>query len=280
MSVPSRHIPKMFIADIIPSTEIFSIEIISEPDWGKTHTASTFPAALMLDTEKKADIVLRKFPNAGHVWKKVKSWSDLKDGVDWACSQPNIKTVIIDNDDDIQDLAVEEWSNQHGGKKPIAFDAHGGVITVLYAQVYKMIDDLKAQIEDAGKYLVCTCRLKDEFVGNVNTGRRIRDGYKKFPWSLKMAVWLKNGIYNRKTQQLFYKDYKFGEVVKNNYWGVDMKHVPPVTFQKPYLFDISYEGICSEMLKPWGGEAGVSLAEKDDQIVKEAGEWLKAKGLI
>lgn len=283
MSTPQRiatKIIKPFVADALPSSKIFSIEIIGEPDFGKTHFGATFPKALFLDTEKKADIVLEKFPNVGHLWKKVSSWDDFRDAVDWVCTQPDIKTVIIDNDDDIQDLAIEKWSSEHGGKKPIAFDAHGGVITVLYAQVYKLIDDLKTDIENAGKYLVCTCRLKDEYIANINTGRRIRDGYKKFPWSLKMAVWIKNGIFDRKTGQVMFKQYKFGEVVKNNYWGIDMKKTPPVTFQKPYVFDISYEGICEEMLKPWGGNEGISLAQANEQILKEAGDWLKAKGLI
>ena len=290
MSSPSPRIsttPKVvkpFIADVLSnialSSRPFSIEIIGEPDVGKSHFADSFPKALHLDTEKKADITIEKFPQAGHIWKKVSKWDDIEDAVNWAVTQPDIKSVIIDNDDDIQDLAVEKWSDEHGGKRPIAFDAHGGVITVLYAQIYKMIDDVKTAIENSGKYLVCTCRLKDEFIANINTGRRVRDGYKKFPWSLKMALWIKNGIPDKKSGQVMFKQYKFGEVVKNNFFGIDMKKTPPVTYKKPYVFDVSYEGICEEMLKPWGGTDGVPLSEENERILKEAGEWLKVKGLI
>jgi len=263
-----------FIPDTVPQEQVFSIEVIGEPDQGKTHFSATFPKALFLDTEHKADIVLRKMPEKGHVWKRVTSWQDIELGVEWALQQPDIRTIVIDSGGDIRDLALEEWKRRTGKKSPVAY-IDGQAVPVLWAQVYEIIDNVVRKIQLARKYLVVTCRTKDEYIAHVPTGRKIRDGYKKFPWIVRMAIWIQNGITDPKSGKVHFKFYKFGKVIKNNFWGVDVKK--GVTYQKPYLFDISYEGICNEMLKPWGP---VKLSEVTETIIKEAEEWLKEKGLL
>uniref|UniRef100_A0A6M3J9X9 Putative ATPase domain containing protein n=1 Tax=viral metagenome TaxID=1070528 RepID=A0A6M3J9X9_9ZZZZ len=267
---------KVFMPDALPTEKVFGIEVVGEPDEGKTHVAATFPKALFLDTEHKANIVLEKFKDKGHFWKKVDVWEEIREGVDWALTQPSIKTIVIDSGADIQELAVSHWSKGHGGKKPIVMIGEG-VSTILYAQVYELIDTLVTDVLDSGRYLVVTCRLKDEYVSNTNTGRRIRQGYKKFPWSLTLGVRFVDGIYDPRTGKSYFKHFRFGEVIKNNYWGIDVKK--GVTCMKPYIFDISFEGFNEEMVKPWHGVNGVPLKNRWDMILQEAGDYLKAMGL-
>jgi len=242
---------------------------------GKTHFSATFPKALFLDTEHKAHIVLRKMPEKAHLWKRVYSWKDIREGVDWALTQSDVQTIVIDSGGDLRDLALEEWRKRTGKEQPIAY-VDGKAVPLLWSQVYALVDGLTRDIQKAGKYFVVTCRLKDEYLANVPTGRRIRDGYKKYPWSLSMCIWIQNGITDPKTGKVFFDFYKFGKVIKNNFWGVDVR--TGLNYQKPYLFDVSFEGICNELLKPWGN--GVKVGQETQQILKEAEAWLREKSLL
>jgi len=132
----------VFVPDKIPQKQVFSIEVIGEPDQGKTHFSATFPKALFLDTEAKADIVLRKMPEKGHVWKRVMTWQDIEAGVEWALQQPDIKTIVIDSGGDIRDLALDEWRRRTGKSSPVAY-IDGQAVPVLWAQVYEIIDSTR-----------------------------------------------------------------------------------------------------------------------------------------
>jgi len=279
--------PTQFIADKLPERIPFSIEIQGEPDMGKTHLAATFcldersRKVLFLDTEEKAWIVLKKFPKDSFYWKRVKSFADIRNGIMWACENPEINTIVIDSGADLRDLAVQEWSREHGGKKPIVIDQSGAVSTVLYAQVYEKIDSLVNLVKSSNKYLVVTARMKDEWVNNIQTGRRVRDGYKKFPWDLSIAIRIVYGIEEvvrtersaKVVRKVHFPDFKFGKVLKNNFHGIDQKKM--LNYQKPYLFDLSFNGICEELLKPWGD--GVPIGKELETILKEAEEWLKSR---
>ena len=60
----------------MPSTSV----VIAEAGLGKTHIGLTFPGpVVVLDTEFRADEVLRKFRNVEKYWKKVESWSDIRE---------------------------------------------------------------------------------------------------------------------------------------------------------------------------------------------------------
>lgn len=277
MSTARKIESKAFTPDSLPdpSTRPFSMEIEGEPDLGKTHFCSTFPKALILDSELKADIVLKKAPEKGHVWKKVSSWLDLRGGVDWALGQPDIKTVAIDSGADIREFALEEWRRRTGKTEPVAY-IDGVAVPLLWAQVYDLIDTLTGDVQRAGKYFVVTARMEDEYVANVKTGRRVRDSYKKFPWNLSIIVLIQKGILDQKTGKLHYDFYKFGRVVKNNFHGLDIR--TGLNYQKPILFDISFEGVCEELLKPWN--QGIRVGKETETILKEAETWLKSKNLL
>jgi len=267
-----------FSPDPMPEEIPISVDIAGEKDMGKTHFAATFPPkCLFLDNELKAPIVLRKFKARGieHIWKKVKSFRDIREGVYWAIdSGDEIKTVVFDSGALLQKLAVIEWSEEHGGKKPIVIDKITGTVsTYLYAQVYEKIDSLITLLKDNGKNIVVTSRMKDEWIMDKPTGRRVRDGFKHFPWDLQIGLIIRKGIKDWNSTKVYFPEIKFAEVTKNNYWGVDLKR--GITQQKPVLFDISYEGVVNELVKPWHGEEGVPLGKEMETLIAEAEEWVK-----
>ena len=209
----------------------------------------------------RAWIVLQKFDPTP--WKRVIYFDYIRQGIEWGISNPDIKTIVIDSAAELSDLAEAEWLKETGKDRVYPM--------VLWGQIYDKIDPLIQRVVDAKKYLVTTSRLKDEYIGDTKTGRRVRDTYKKLPWNLSMAVELTYGIRD-KQGRMHYDDHKFGKVIKNNFFGVDIR--TGTTTQKPYLFDISYEGVCNEMLKPWNGKEGVKTNDAMAKIIEEAKAWI------
>jgi len=259
--------PTFFSWDTLPKIPVFSIEISGEYEYGKTHMSATWPAPALADTELKAWNVLQKLGTKGW-WKQVKKFDDFRQVVNQAIRDPKIKTVVIDSGSDLRELAEKEWSEEHGGKKPIYIKPTGQVVPVLYGEVYQKIDLEVKKILEAGKYFVATSRLKDEYIDDVATGRRIRDGYKKFPWNLSICIELVKGIRDEKGK-VHFANRILGKVHKNNFWGIDPKTWR--NFSKPYLFDCSFDGVCRELLKPWG--KGIPVGQETKQILKEAAEY-------
>jgi len=266
-----RGIPVSF--DSLPSQKFFSLEVAGEPDYGKTTLGADFPLDIVfLDTENKAYIAIDKLPEdqKGHVhWKKVQTFDDIRAGIEFALEKPEVRTVVIDSGSDLRDMAVEEWSTEHKGRRPIVIDQlTGHVSTILYSQVYDKIDSLIRQLHDKGKYLVVTSRLKDEYLEDERTGKRIPDSYKKLPWSVMIRIEIVRGILDQNGKMQFL-DRFFGLVHKNNFQGVNKRTMQ--TYAKPILFDLTFEGICNELLPPWGP---VKVGKEREQIIKEAGEWI------
>jgi hypothetical protein len=251
-----------FVLDEIPQAWQITAEICGEPDSGKTHFARTFPKPLFLDTEAKAWIVLQKFNDTP--LKVVEKFNDIRSGVHWALDNPDIQTIVIDSGSDLRDLAQAEWLAEQGKDRVYPL--------VLWGEVYEKVDTLTTEIKKSQKHFVTTARMKDEFVGDQRTGRRIRDSYKKFPWDLSIGLEVVNGIRDTRSGKIHFPERRFGKVYKNNFYGIDQGKM--VTQQKPYIFDVSYNGILNEMLQPWGGDDGIPIGNEIDTILEEAEEWI------
>jgi hypothetical protein len=198
----------------------------------------------------------------------VKNFHDLRKGINWAVKQDNIDTIVIDSGGDLRDLASDEWLAETGKERIFPI--------VQWHEIYSKIDEITDLAKDSGKHFIVTGRLKDEYVQDTSTGRRIRDGYKKYPWTLNMGLRIQYGIRDPKEGILF-SDVRFAEVTKNNYHGVDPTTMR--TYQKPFLFDVSYEGVLDELLQPWHlDEGGVPLKDTNATIIDEAREWLESRG--
>jgi hypothetical protein len=269
-STPRPQASEEFVSDIIPKhsavkEKIFTFNVSGEPDSGKSHLLRTFPDPIFLDTEGKAWVVLEKFNPIP--WKRVKSFDDIRKGILWALDRPEIKTIVVDSAADLSDLAGDEFMSEKNVEKIFP--------VVQYKKVYDKIDPLILDIQEAGKYFACSSRRKDEYLNDNRTGRRIIDSYKKFPWDLMISVEIVFGIKDVTTGKIMYSGNKFARVEKNNFFGMDMNR--QLNFMKPYLFDVSFEGICQELLNPWHGAEGVPIGEENATIIKDAGEWIAAR---
>jgi len=220
-----------------PKIPVFSVEVYGDPDLGKTHFICTFPNVAIADTpsEGKAWIVMKKFNNPR--WFRVKTFNDIRNFVNHCVNDPSIETVAIDSGADLQELAELEWLEETGKERVYPL--------FLWSQVWRKIDLLVKQVKDADKYVVVSGKLKDEFAGPpekaTRTGRRIRDGYKKFPYGLSIMLRLEKGMVIDGKRQ--FTEHVFGKVIKNNFQAFRV--------QKPYLFDVSYRGILNELLDPY-----------------------------
>ena len=275
-SEPKASTPKQvprttsdFTPDAIPKfaavkDKIFTFNVSGEPNAGKTHLLRTFPDPLFLDTEGKAWVVLEKFNPIP--WKRVKTFGDIRKGIQWALDKPEIKTIVVDSAADLSDLAGEEFMEEKNIERIYP--------PVQYKKVYDKIDPLVVDIQEAGKYLAVSSRRKDEYIDDNRTGRRIIDSYKKFPWDLMISVEITYGIKDNTTGKINFPGHRFARVEKNNFFLSDQTRM--LNFQKPYLFDVSFEGICEELLNPWHGAAGVPIGDEMTTIIKDADEWIKS----
>lgn len=253
---PSRP-SSTFSWSVPPTEKIFSCEVIGEPEIGKTWVAADFPDSALADTENKAWPVMQQKANPH--WKLVRTMEELRQFVFRCVSDPSIKSVVIDSGTDMADLAEEEFLHENNMKRVFPI--------VLYARVYAKIDALLEKIIDSGKYCVVTSRLKKEYVADVETGRLTRDSYKKIPYNFMMLIRLRWGIRDEKGK-VWFKDRVWGEVVKNSFYH-RRKQTPTDLLAKPWLFDVTFDGIRRELLEPW----------KEGDVIEQAKAYLDAQGI-
>ena len=154
--------------DEFPNDDIFTLDVCGDEGLGKTHFACTFPKPLIIgDTEYKAYTTASKFE--GVLWKRVGTFDDFRQIVYHAIDNDDIRTVVIDSGGDLVQLAGLEWNSETG--KNYRFPISN------YGNAYDKIDELVLELEEARKYFVSTSRLKDEWIQDVSTGRRIRDRF-------------------------------------------------------------------------------------------------------
>lgn len=243
-----------FIWSPLPEDKHIAVEIQADPDVGKTyfcaHACAKFDDngkilehhAAVGDTEFKADIEMIKIQNP--FFKKLHTFQDVRDFVYHCIKNPKIEAICIDSGSDLRAYAEQEFLDETGQKRVFPL--------VLFGRVFAKIDKLMKDIHDAGKHLVVTSRLKDEYADDERTGRRIRDSYKKFPYQLPMMIHLQYGIRDSKGK-IWFSNHIFGEVVKNNWWK-KFKEKPDEQISKPWLFDVSFKGIMFELVEnPWDG---------------------------
>jgi hypothetical protein len=239
-----------------------SAELISLQGLGKTYMAATFPMPAFADTEHKDQVVLKNFEKKK--WKKVASLADVRAFADACIADPEVKTVVIDSGTDMQDWAEQEFLLEEGKGNTRIFPIP------VYKNVFKKIDGLTHSIIDADMNLVLTARVKDEYLNDKRTGRKLRDSYKKYPYQVQLMIQLERGIKDW-TGALQFPEFVFGKVIKNGYVGT--------TFSKPYLIDCSYEGIKREMMNPFfeKGDSEERRKERWNEMLQEAGNTIKHK---
>ena len=162
------------------------IEIMGEPAVGKTHLALTFPKPFIFDTtpKKEAEIIAYKVLGADaknrYMW--IQNWIQLVNGVKSTVKREDVKTVVIDTGADLQSLAVEYELQVKERKSLMPYE---------YGRIREVIDtDITEEIITAGKNLVLTAQMDDEYIDGNKTGFRIPKGYKRAAFQSDIRILL------------------------------------------------------------------------------------------
>lgn len=210
------------------------VAIASKQGMGKTHFSNTFPNPVIGDTEDRAQIVMKKFGNkyrkSTHDMNTIRQTismmaqklaPDKKDRAKW--------TYVIDSGTDIQQFAETEYLIE--AKKDRVYP------TVLWAKVYNKIDKVFTNIRKLGFNMVVTQQMKEEYVDGNATGVFLPAGYKKIPYRVDVHIQLQQGIEYK--GDLYYPEVVVGKVLKDSWNKPESK--------KPFLVDVSYDGIFNEL---------------------------------
>ena len=268
-----------------PDKKVFSIEYFGESEMGKSHSEFTYPNVAVCDTISEGEVyqIAEKFGNK--MVMRATTFDDVRRFVSYCVTNPKIESIAIDSGADLVDMAEAEWLKEKH-RQSVFVPGEGGF---QWAEVYEKIDELIQKVKIANKYLIVTSKMKDEWVDvegqteSVRSGRRVRDGYKKFPFGLSVRVHLEHGVIDKEGRTHF-EDRIFGKVIKNRWI--------PKRVQKPYFFDSTYQGLVE------GGELFEVFCENYDEktcdikecvrcprcvkkdIVKEARKYLISIGEI
>lgn len=253
--------------------KIIAVEISSLWELGKTRFCASALAerdgdgkiikhhSAVGDTEHKAWIEMDKVGNPN--LKLIDDMNEFRAFVDY-CLQPanDIRVVCIDSGTDLRAFAETEFLAEQDPPMKRVYPL------VLYGRVFNKIDEQIAKLNRGGKHVVFTARVKEEFEDEARTGRMVRDSYKKIPFQLPVIITLQRGI-RASNGRVWFPTHVFGEVIKNSPWK-KFKELDSDQLGKPWLFDVSMEGVLDELVKnPWD--------EKD--IIASAHKWLHDKGL-
>jgi len=167
------------------------VEIMGEPEVGKTHLGCLFPAPAIIDTTAKREalpIAMKLLPDWAERYFKVYSLEDIREALRHIekknGEEPGfVKTIVIDTSADLQRLAAEEWIREHGKKQVFPVTQYAHVRSKIDELIHKVLDGLKLN-------LVFISQMKDEYAGGEKTGRRVRDGYKKTPFQADIRLYL------------------------------------------------------------------------------------------
>jgi hypothetical protein len=234
----SKEIVESFF-DVIPEKEPIVVSIIADGGFGKTHFCNTFPNPVFNDTEGRARILAKKFPNNKDYIKHTPNMQTIRETISLMfqhlCPDESKRhewTWVMDSGSDWLQMAETEYLKE--AKKEKVYP------TILWAQVYNKIDKVFDMIRKMGFNAVITQQLKEKYVGDKGTGEFIASGYKKFPYRVDVSLFLKKGI--EYDGNIYYEDFVVAEVLKSCWQSPEER--------KPYLLDYSYNGIYNE-LKPY-----------------------------
>jgi len=176
------------------------VEIIGEPEVGKTHLSCTFPSPLLLDTTPKAEampIIRKLHEDWRNRYVRVRSWKDVVAVLERLKEdkEKKFKTVVVDTSADLQNLAAAEWLEEvNKERRKAGKDELKAVFPITeYRWVRAKVDDFICEVVDPdrlGRNLVFIAQMKDEWVGGKSTGRRCRDGYKKAPFYADIRLYM------------------------------------------------------------------------------------------
>jgi len=201
----------------------FFIEIIGEPESGKTHLACLFPKPALIDTTKTKEsyITMRKIVTDWRVrYFPVKTFKEIREALDKIKANKAVyKTVIIDTSADLREMGSIEYLKE---KKEQGKDREA-LMPLEYRWVNEKIDEVSMRVlVECEMNLVHVAQMKDEWTGKGNnataTGKRIRMGYPRASFQSRLRLFLKiEQEIDPKTMQYVEKYKRVCVVVKNSF---------------------------------------------------------------
>lgn len=236
----------------LPDLDIppMAVEFVGEQGTGKTHCGLSFPEPALCDTEGKGWVVLKKFGNKR--WFRARTFGDVLDFVNTVLNDDKIKTAVFDSSRDIVDMA-ERFVLKELGRDTL-YSTKGAV---MYSHVYGKMDWIIQTLRMAGKNVIFTSRLKDEYVNDSRTGNQITDGYKKARYQVDLVIRFTTRIrWNDETHIVIQP---VGNVLKDGFIRRGK--------YTPYIEEATYDDICK------------NLMESIDDVDKYMTKFLKDLGL-
>ena len=221
------------------------IEVIGENATGKTHfIVAECPDPFLIDLSPKGEgkaIILKYYPDEIEkryihirtVLGAYNSLQSIRNAVKGAV-EAGRKTIGFDPTPYLRVAAEEEVKMEHGkvnGASGIKEPLKMVYPITLFGDVYTKVDSIIGSIIDSGVNVVFTAQLKDEYIRDVRTGVRIRDGHRRADFIADYRILL---ILEEENDEMVRK----AKVVKNRF--VDRVNENEWT---DYLADISFNGI-------------------------------------
>lgn len=172
------------------------VELIGEPESGKTHLASSFPNPCIIDTTDKGEakaIVMDLYNDWRERYNLVSSFNEIRTAVGVANKQGR-KTIVFDTSKGLDILAMKEYVKEEG---------HQPYPPTEWGKVRRRIDDMLFFISaKCSMNIVLTSPLTDEYKNTgmvdrkgypiqMKSGRRKRDGYPKLDFQADIRLLLK-----------------------------------------------------------------------------------------
>lgn len=216
------------------------MEIISDWGVGKTHFCSCIPNSAMIDLTPifEGDVIFiknRTEQEFDELYTHVSSFDEIRRVI--RNLPESVKTLSFDGSAYLIGMVEAHWCKEQTKKREAALQRE-------YGELYSMVrDDILLPLIKRPCNIVFTSYLKDEYIDEQKTGRRIRRGYTPFDTIRDIGLLLykeeekrRNKIVkNRFLSETIVVD---GEQIANPSYIIEMK--PEATWQK--LLDV----ICVE----------------------------------
>ena len=159
------------------------IVISGEQGTHKTHLACTISEMMptyLLDTEHRGHIVARKFPK-NLFYKQVSNYLDVvvaTHAIFRVAKEPS--AIIIDSGSDFQQYAETRYKEVAKVEKIWP--------QYLWSMIWDMCDKLLYDIRESGHTLIITTRMKDEYIGDKTTNKKIPRIYNRIPYAADIML--------------------------------------------------------------------------------------------
>jgi len=152
---------------------------------GKTHLACTMSEVepvYLIDTEYRAQIVIRKFNNVKFT--TAKNYSELVVAVNYIIRNEQSGTIVIDSGSDLQTFSEIEYL-ERTDKERVGLPFN-------WAEVWRLCNAVIDEIKFSQNFnLVITSRMKEEYINDKPSGKSVPRIYSALPYKADIMLELR-----------------------------------------------------------------------------------------